>query len=449
MRFLLSVAATAAATMVVGGGLSLAQAPSVSPDALTPASAPTSDPVAPARPQLRESVAAVVNDEIISTYDLRQRTLLLLISSGVQPNEQTLPAIEREALRGLIDEHLQSQELRSIMERNKGAKLYPTEKELDAEIDDMAARMRMDRKSFTEALRRAGVDVRTLRERNKIDIAWQRYIVGRFSDNIHISDDQVRAELARANALAAKPQYNISEVFIDASHAGGMAQALEGARQLYDQIQKGAPFAAVAQQFSALPTAANGGDAGWLTVAAMPKEIVSAVESLRPGEVSQPIPAQDGVYLVLLKDKRAGGKATVLNLKQAAIQLQPNADAATVANAQKTLEELRGRIKGCDDLEAQAAKAPGVVAGDLGDTDVAELRPEFQAAVQNLQPGQVSPPVRTQIGLHLLAVCGRRVAGAQPITREDIENRIRGEQYSMIARRYMRDLRNSANIESR
>ena len=107
-------------------------------------------------------------------------------------------------------------------------------------------------------------------------------------------------------------------------------------------------------------------------------------------------------------------------------------------------------MKDCKALDTEAAKVEGVVAGDLGEADVKDhLSPEFQKVVATLQIGQVSAPVRTSAGLHLVALCGRHANNADAPSRDDVENRLVGESLSMIARRELRDLRNSANIESR
>jgi peptidyl-prolyl cis-trans isomerase SurA len=120
-----------------------------------------------------------------------------------------------------------------------------------------------------------------------------------------------------------------------------------------------------------------------------------------------------------------------------------------VAAAQATLEGLRTQITSCETLEARAGAVTGVVAGDLGETDLTELSPQFREAIAALQPGQVSAPVRTTAGLHLVALCGRRAAGAAAPTREDIKNRLVEQELAMIERRQLRDLRNSASIENR
>ncbi len=407
------------------------------------------EPAAPTRPGLSESVAAVVNDELISTYDVRQRMRLLVATSGVQPTSDNLSQIEREAMRALIDEHLEMQEIRDIETKQKELKLEPTDAEIEATIGDMARQAGVKPEQLRATLHADDVDPATLRDQIRARLSWERYITARYRDSVAIGPHQVEAALERANAAAEKPQYQLSEIFIDASRVGGRQAALDGANQLIGQMQQGAPFGAVAHQFSALPTAANGGDAGWLSAAELPPEVGAAVEQMRPGQLSAAIPTANGVYVVALRDKRAGSAAMVVNLKQAAISLPADAGASRVAAAQAELERLRRRITDCDALESEAAHAPGVIAGDLGETDVKELRPAFQAAIAGLKVGQVSAPVRTDAGLHLIAVCDRHVGGAHAITRADIEDRMKGEQFDMLARRYIRDLRNSATIETR
>jgi peptidyl-prolyl cis-trans isomerase SurA len=110
---------------------------------------------------------------------------------------------------------------------------------------------------------------------------------------------------------------------------------------------------------------------------------------------------------------------------------------------------VRSRIRGCDGVETEAGRVTGVVAGDLGEAELKDLSPAFRAAVEGLQPGQTSEPIRTNVGLHILTVCSRGAGGAGQVSKEQIEGRLYGQQLSMIARRYMRDLRTAATIETR
>ncbi|THD62894.1 MAG: peptidylprolyl isomerase [Phenylobacterium sp.] len=425
------------------------------PPVVTPAStAPTTDrstapppTYTPMRP-MSESIAAMVNDEIITTYDLAQRMRLLIATTGVQPTQENLPEFQQQALVSLVDERLQIQELKRVQKDQKMT-IIASDDEVQDELASMAQQNKMNTDGFLAALKTQGIAQDTLFEQIRAQMSWQRWIRGRYGSRLRIGEDQIKATQARLIADASKPQYDISEVFIDASRAGGMETATKGAAQLVAQIQQGAPFAAVARQFSSSSTAAAGGDAGWVSPADMPAEVDAALEQLRPGQLSQPIRVKDGIYIIYLRDKRAGSGQTLVNLKQAAIALPADASQADFDAARAKLETVRSEIKDCKTLEATVAKTPGVVAGDLGEAETGDLLPEFAEAAKTLQPGQLSQPIRTKVGLHVLAVCGKRAAGAAQIDHDQIESRLTGEQLSMISRRYMRDLRNSATLEYR
>ncbi|KSB91656.1 peptidylprolyl isomerase [Caulobacter vibrioides] len=408
-------------------------------------------PPAAAEPRanpLSESVAAVVNDDIVSSYDLMQRMRLLMVTSGLQPTQENLPQLEQEALRSLIDEHVQMQELRRV-EREQKITIISTDKEVDEEIENIAQGNKMTAQQLLASLSAQGVSADTWRAQIRAETSWQNWISGRYGSRLRIGEDQIKAFQRRLADSASKPQYQVSEVFIDAVRVGGPEVALNGARQLVGQMQQGAPFAAVARQFSAASTAANGGDAGWVSPGEMPAEVDAALEQLRPGQLSAPIPVKDGVYIVYLRDKRSGAKATLVDLKQVAVALPKDAPEADVQAATALLAGLKPKLTSCQTLEADAGKVGGVVAGDLGEAEIGDLAPSFQEAANALNVGQVSDPIRTDAGLHLIAVCGKRQSGGGAPSHDQIENRLKGQQLALISKRYLRDLRNAATIETR
>jgi peptidyl-prolyl cis-trans isomerase SurA len=402
-----------------------------------------------AAPQLAEGVAAVVNDDIISTYDLRQRMRLLVMTSGIQVTQDNLPQLEQEALRSLIDERLESQEIQRVAKKQKTKEFIADDKEVDEEISDMAKRNNLNYAQLKQAFAASQVDMQTLREQVRTSITWQRLVGGVYGRNVRVGDDQINHALQRLSAQASQTQYLIGEIFLDASRRGGMQQTVQLANQLVSQMQQGAPFKAVAHELSAAPTAANGGDTGWITASEEPPEVAKALEQLRPGQLSQPIPVSDGVYIVALYDKQAASGQTMVALKQAAVRLEKDASQAQVDAAEAELKGLKPQIKGCSNIEQVAAKAAGVISADLGEAEITDLRGEFKAAAEKLQPGEVSDPIRTDVGLHLVAVCSKHAGGSKIPSREDIQNRLQSEQLSVMSRRYLRDLRNSATIEAR
>jgi len=398
---------------------------------------------------LRQGVVAIVNDNVISSYDLQQRVLLLVATSGVQPTAQNTPQFEQEAVNELIDEALEMQEVRRA-EKDQKFKIVADDDSVNHRIDEIAQQSAYKTgPRLLQAFSDSGIAPETFRAQVRADLSWQDWMHGRYGGSrLKISPAQINAVVSEIEAQASKPQYLLGEILIDAAHAGGMPQAQAAADQLVTQLQQGAPFTQVARQFSAASTAATGGDTGWLSEAEVPAELRPALEQLRPGELSKPIASQTGFYIIMLREKRAGSTSQLISLKQAAISLPPDAAPQAVADAQRKLMTLRSELKdGCDGLEARAAKFDGVVSGDLGEADLKDLKAEFRDAVQSLTVGQVSEPIRTDAGLHLIAVCARRQAGVDIPPTDEIEARLKEQEISLISKRQLRDLRNSATIE--
>jgi peptidyl-prolyl cis-trans isomerase SurA len=436
----------------VGTAASLALAlvlasPSGAQDTLAPAAPAAADTAIPAS-ALTENVVAEVNDEVITNYDILQKMRLLVVLAGIQPTRNDLPELQRYALSSLIDEHLEIQELKRE-EKEQKANIIATDSVIDDVIADMAKDTHMTTEQFMASLAQQGIGADALRSQLKAQESWLDWIRGRYGSRLRIGEDQIKAYQARVAAEADKPRYQISEIFLDGEKAGGMSQAGDEANQLIAQLHQGAPFQAVARQFSNAATAANGGDAGWVTAGDLDPAIRTAVDDMRPGSLSAPIQTKDGLYIIYLRDRQAGGSAVLINLKQAAIALPANAPQDQVDAARAKLEALRGQLHGCDSFEATAGKVDGVLAGDLGEADARDLAPAFRDAAASLPVGQVSEPIRSDQGLHLLVVCGKHSSGAKSLSHDQIENQLIGEQLEMIKRRYLRDLRNSASIEVR
>ena len=440
---------TTGAVAAMASGLIVADPASaqslVQPLAQTPVSAPA--PTARPTPQVSGGVAALVNDDVISTYDLRQRALLLIVTSGVPATNENMPQIQEEALRSLVDEHLELQELHRL-EREQKFEIIAT----DDEVSQALAQLAKDNNTSIDELRRqfgsVGLDLQTLREQLRVQISWNRMISGRYGTRVRVGDTQINRMLQRLKATSDQPRYLVSEIFIDASHAGGMTEAMNGAQQLIQQVQQGAPFGPVARQFSAAPTAASGGDMGWVSAAELPPELLTALEQMRPGQISQPIQVNDGVYILQLREKNAGGASVTVDLKQAAVRLTADAPADQVAAAQKTLADFAATTPTCANLEEKAKAYPAIVSGDLGKSDVKDLSADFRGPAEALALNQLSMPIRTPVGLHMLMVCERQTNKANVPSKDEVENRLYGQQLSMLSRRYLRDLRNSATIET-
>jgi peptidyl-prolyl cis-trans isomerase SurA len=436
---------TGVAIAALLAGSAMAQtAPPAQPAAagnLNPAaeSAPVAPPAAPAF-QMSDGILATVNDSVITGFDLRQRMLLLIAMTQVQPTPENIPAIQQQALNALIDERLQVQELAKFED------LVISDEQVSAEIAAMAQEVGAAPQAYIDFLAQGGIRPSTLREQLRTQIGWSQLVGGRFQSRARVSRAAVAAAMRQVSEAAAKKQYLIGEIYIESARVGGQQAALNGANQLVQQMVQGAPFQAVAQQFSAAPSATRGGDAGWVVEGTMQPALQQALDQLQVGQLSRPIPVDGGVYIVYMRDKRDGASASLVQIKQVMIELPETATDADVAAATQRLEALRPQLT-CDTMLARATSEQGLLGADLGEADVLNLAPQFQQVARSAEIGSVSTPVRTPLGLHLLGVCGRRVGGTEAPNPQEVENSLFRQNLATLGRRYMRDLREDALIE--
>jgi peptidyl-prolyl cis-trans isomerase SurA len=415
-----------------------------------PAAAGTLNPAAEQAPpaaaapapqfQMADGVLATVNDSVITGFDLRQRMLLLIAMTQVQPTPENIPAIQQEALNALIDDRLQVQELANYED------LKVTDEEVDREIAAMAQEAGVTAQGYLSYLEAGGIRPQTLREQLRTQIGWQQLVGGRFQSRARVSKGAVDAAMRQMSEAASKKQYLIGEIYIEAARVGGMQAAMNGANQLVQQMVQGAPFQAVAQQFSAAPSAPRGGDAGWVVAGTINPALQAAMEQLEVGQLSRPIPVEGGVYIIYMRDKRDGTAASLVQLKQVMVELPETASEAEVASATQRLEAIRPQLT-CDTMLQRATSEQGLLGADLGEADVQNLAPQFQQVARSAPVGSISTPVRSPLGLHLLAVGGRRAGGAEAPDPRAVENQLFRQNLATLARRYMRDLREDALIE--
>ena len=441
-RYMTGVAIAA----LLAGSVMAQTAPPAQPAAagnLNPAAeaAPAAPPAAPAF-QLSDGILATVNDSVITGFDLRQRMLLVIAMTQVQPTPECFPAIQQQALNALVDQRLQIQELAKYED------LVVTDEEVEEEITAMAQEVGASPQAYVGFLTQGGIRPSTLQEQVRTQIGWSRLVGGRFQSRARVSRAAVEAAMRQVAEAASKKQYLIGEIYIESARVGGQQAALNGANQLVQQMVQGAPFQAVAEQFSAAPSATRGGDAGWIVEGTVQPALQQALDQLAVGQLSRPIPVDGGVYIIYMRDKRDGASASLVQIKQVMIELPESATDADVAAATQRLEALRPQLT-CDTMLSRATSEQGLLGADLGEADVQNLAPQFQQVARSAEVGSISTPVRTPLGLHLLGVCGRRVGGTEAPNPQEVENSLFRQNLATLGRRYMRDLREDALIEYR
>ncbi|MBY0563264.1 MAG: peptidylprolyl isomerase [Hyphomonadaceae bacterium] len=389
----------------------------------------------PATAQNAEGVAAIVNDSVISTFDVRQRAALILVSAGVQSTPEMLQRANAQALRDLIDERLQLQEAAEF-------DIDVTDEQVDRQIAEIARQNETNVEGLAERFRRDGISLSTLRSQIKAESAWRRLISGLYGSRVRISEVEVAATLQRIAANATRPQYQISEIFLPAETEQEFTEMEQGAMRLIEQMQRGAPFPLVARQFSQAPSAAAGGDIGWIAAPELPIELQAIAERLQQGQVSLPVRTPTGVYIIAMRNRRAGadaGATSVVALRQIT---------APVAR-QASLARLQRRIEGCNGLEEAVSDIQGATVIDLGETQESELSPAIRDRIRGIEQGAATPVTVSGEQVDTIVVCGRQTGGGGVPPRQEVEDRLREQELALLAERYLRNLRREATIITR
>lgn len=386
-------------------------------------------PDGPQRQQLG-SIAAVVNDVPITIDDVRQRAGLLLLSLGAQPTQQDLQRIASQALQQLIDEKLQLQEAQEY-------ELVVEAADIDAAIQDMAAESGTDRETLFQQLLSAGINPASLEEQMRAEIAWRRLMSGLYGSRIRISENQIDEQLERLRASAGETVYLMSEIFLFAPDPQSQAEAREAALSIKAQLEEGAPFQLAAQRFSSAPTAATGGDMGWVSLDDLPDEVARAIRTMPGPGITDPITVDAGVYLIALRNRREPQQAvTQLSLMRL---FDADGDEARLAGA-------IAEINGCDEVDAVADATDGLSAASLGRIALSELAPDAAARIEPVPVGGATEPFASGNGLAVMYVCERTDEVDALPSPEQVENRLFGQQLSMISDRELRNLRREATI---
>ncbi len=404
-----------------------------------------------------DGVAAIVNDTVISQFDLRQRVALFLATSGVKPDDKQIKEIREQVLKQLETERLQ------LLEAQKG-NITVSSAEVDKAISSIIEDNHLSMDRLTQMLSQAGVYMATFREQIAAQIAWSKTVQGRYAGDVHISQADVDAELARLRADAGKPRYRVSEIFqaVDTPEQDTKVKADMG--ELETQLHAGAPFDAVARQFSQNPSAAQGGDLGWVQPGQLQPALDAALIKMNAGDISEAIRAAGGYYILALRAREVpeGTKLPeqpkdqyppgVLPLARVLLPIGPKPPKELLDRAMQAAQVIRSNIRGCTHLQQMVTQMRGAVYMNLGTMHLTDLSQPMQQALAGTKSGGVTEPFHSEAGIELIVRCD---AAAPEVTtfkvpsRDEIEQQLFDEQMTVMARRYMRDLRRDADIEVR
>ncbi len=384
--------------------------------------------------------AAVVNDEVVSGLDLDMRLRLAILATGQPDSEQLRGRMTQQVIRTLIDERLQAQEAARLG-------ITITDEQVQGAAQNIAQRNKMSYEKFTRLLQSRGIIPNAFLDQVRGQVTWNTLIARRLRPSVQVTEEDVEDMVRRITANRGLKQRRVFEIFLSVDTALREDEVLGNAERLFEQLRAGAKFAVLAREFSESASAARGGDLGWVREGQLSEELDSALAGMRPGTLSRPIRTLSGFHILLLRDEKTTslGKVT-LHLKQLLFALAEDASEDRKRSVHARAEEARGKITGCaavDDLAAEIG-APG--SGDLGKIELNDLPPNIREVVASQAIGQPTPALPMPSALSVLVVCERTESG---VDRKKIKNRLTSQRLDMLARRYMRDLRHSANVDIR
>ena len=390
----------------------------------------TAPPAAPESQQI-EGIIAVVNDDPISFTDVRQRAQLLLLSlSGQQPTQEQIQQITTQALEQLIDEKLQLQEAAEY-------EVEITDDEIASSINRLAQQSGLTRDDLVQSLIQSGVNPTSLEEQTRADIAWRRIMGGLYGSRIRISDNQITEQIKRLQADAQKEQYLTSEIFLYAPLEEDKTQALTAANSILDQLRAGAQFEVAAQRFSSAPTAATGGDMGWVVVGDFDDARKQALQNMSEPGLTDAIPTEDGVYIMNIRNRRDPSQASTL-IDVTRISVNDGSEAS--------LKAAQSQIEGCSTIDAVVDADDNLRAVALTDLNVNDLGVEGKAMVSSTEVGEATDIFAQSGTLAVMYVCDRKSDVDAVPNRDQVEDRLYSQQLGMISERSLRNLRRQATI---
>jgi peptidyl-prolyl cis-trans isomerase SurA len=404
------------------------------------------DLVRPAKAQRVQSIAAIVNDDIVSMFDLQSRLQLVVASTGIKVTPRLRKRLIQQVLRLLIDERLQIQEA-------KRRNITATKRDMSQAFTKLEKQNKLKPGMFESFIRRNNLPRKALIGQLRAQITWQKLIRRTLTRRVSVGQEEIDEDLARLKARRGQSEYRVAEIVLAVNTPEQEQGVIRTAQQLIEQLRKDAQFSAVAQQMSRSASASTGGDLGWIAETVLDHDLAQIVPKMKKGEIAGPIKSPSGVRILLLSDTRrvllSSATDAIVDLRRITLSLAPKADANAVTSQLDILRIMGETISGCEDFERAAKEAASAAPINLGKRRLGNLSQSIRNAVTELAIGKTSKPLRHKSGVSIYMVCARDDATANLPTREAIERRIFSDRVSNLARQYMRDLRNAAVVDLR
>lgn len=418
----------------------------------------SASPAAAQRISLVDRIVAIVNSEVVTLSELNENVAI----QERQMRRQNTPVPEPRQLERQVLERLIIQKAQLQMAKETG--LRADEVQLDRALSRIAENNKMTLATFRQTLEKDGIQFDRFREEIRNEIMVTRLREREVEDKIQVSDSEIDLYIAEAKGPGAPQddvEYNFSHVLVrlpEQATPETIQAAKARAERVIADAKAGVDFAKLAASFSDAPDALAGGNMGWRPHDRLPEMFAAALKDLRPGEVTPPLRSPAGFHVLKLVDRRggspvAGGGAPVQQTHARHILIKTN-ELVSEAEARRRLSDLRQRIvNGADFAELARSQSEDSTAAKGGDLDWiyrGDTVPEFERAMDELRAGEISQPVKSPFGFHLIQVLDRRVADVSA-ERKRLQARqaLRERRADEAYQDWLRQLRDRTYVEVR
>ena len=412
----------------------------------------TAQPRPARQPAAIDRIVAVVNDEVITQHELRAR----LDSALGQLQRQGMSSPPRNVLEKQVLERLVMDKVQLQQARDMGLRI--DDAQLEQALQRIAAGNNLSLAQFRAVLEKDGIAFASFREEIRAEITIARLREREVESKIFISDGEVDNYLASASVQGGtEEEYQLAHILLRAPESASPEQIQKlraKAEQMLERSSKGEDFAQLAAAYSDAPDGMKGGNLGWRSLDRLPTMFAEAILKLKVGEVSPVLRSSNGFHLIKLLAKRGGIAAQAVEQTHARHILIKVNEVVSESEARHKLESLHARIKhGASFAElARLFSQDGSASkgGDLGWIYPGDTVPEFERAMNLLAPGELSQPVQSPFGFHLIEVLDRRIQDVsserrRAAARQTLRERKLDEAYQD----WLRQARDRAYVEIR
>ncbi|MEM9383796.1 MAG: peptidylprolyl isomerase [Pseudomonadota bacterium] len=405
----------------------------------------------PSAGMLLDRIVAIVNEGVVLQSELDEE----IDTIGQRLREQGTMLPPRDIFETQVLERLVVRQIQ--LQRAERYGMQIDDNQLNRALTAVAERNGISFADLPRALAAQNIDYVAYRRQLRQEMIIEQLRARDVMSRINITQTEIDRRLAEQAGRDTSIEYLISHILVstpDAASNEEIAEARQRTNELRNRIGEGEDFGQLAVSYSSGQTALEGGDLGWMNVSQMPTLFVNVITRLAPGEMSQPIPSGSGFHLIRLEETRGASKMMVQQAHAQHILIKPN-EVVTNNQAYRRIQELRDRIVGGEDFELMAKQysedpGSGNAGGDLGWTSPGSFVPDFEKMVYGLQPGQVSEPVRTQFGWHIIRVLGfREYDRSEEVARQEAIRALRRDKQVVETERWIRQLRDEAYVETR